>query len=130
MFERVVILVLVITIISFLIKWFFNNRFKRLNNLVFDIAGTNSGLPTIIYFWTEQCSQCFCLQKPALSKLKHYDQDFNLVSYNAFNEVEVAKKLNIKTVPATVVLSKMNEVRFINNGFASEQLLASQIKET
>jgi hypothetical protein len=36
--------------------------------------------------------------------------------------------LNIKTVPSTVVLSQKNEIKFVNNGFASEKLLASQLK--
>ena len=63
-----------------------------------------------------------------VSKLKKQNQFFNLVSYNALNEVKITKELNIKTVPSTVVLSQKNEIKFVNNGFASEKLLASQLK--
>lgn len=126
--ERIIILALVLAGIFLLIKRLFSNTSKGINNSIFDVASTNSSLPTILYFWTEQCTQCFSLQRPALSKLEKEYQGFNLISYNAFNEKEVVKILNIKTVPSTVVISNLNEVRFINNGFASEKLLSSQLK--
>jgi len=53
-----------------------------------------------------------------------------LVSFNALNEESIVKKLNIKTVPATAIISSgENEVKFVNNGFAGEDLLLSQLKE-
>lgn len=126
--ERIIILTLLLTSTFFLVKIFFNSKLKRIKNFVVDISSTNSALPTIIYFWTEQCSQCFSLQKPALLRLKRDHNNFNLIAYDAFKKSEIVKKLNIKTVPSTVVLSKQNEVKFINNGFASEKVLASQLK--
>ena len=101
-----------------------------MKNEVFKFANVDSDIPTILYFWTEQCTQCFSLQKPALTKLEGKHKNFNLISYNAFNEKDVVKKLNIKTVPSTVILSRQNEVKFINNGFASEKLLVSQLRES
>lgn len=127
--ERVIILILILAGISFLLKRLFYNSSKSIKSLVLDFADVNRGLPTILYFWTEQCTQCFSLQKPALSKLKQKHNSFNLISYNALSDDKITKELNIKTVPSTVVLSQKNEVKFINNGFASEKLLASQLKE-
>jgi thiol-disulfide isomerase/thioredoxin len=129
MLERSLILFVLLSAIFFLLKKIFIYKPSGLNNFFPGFAGINSGLPTIIYFWTEQCSQCFNLQNPVLSKLKQKQYSFNLISYNALNEKEIVNKLNIKTVPATAVLSKENEIRFINNGFAGEELLHSQLKQ-
>jgi len=130
MLERIIILFVVLFGIFFLLKKFFGNSSNKLRSVIFNFENIDSDVPTILYFWTEQCSQCFNLQKPTLSKLKQDYQSFNLISYNAINETEVVKRLNIKTVPSTVVLSKRNEVKFINNGFATEKLLASQLEMT
>ena len=127
--ERIILLAFVLAGIFILVKKIFNKTSKSTDSMVLDIIGADAALPTIVYFWTEQCSQCFSLQKPALSRLKRNHNNFNLIAYDAFKKVELIKILNIKTVPSTVVLSRLNEVRFINNGFASEILLASQLGE-
>ncbi len=129
MSERIIILILILAGTFLLLKKVFYSSPKRIKNKVLDFTDGIPGLPTILYFWTEQCTQCFSLQKPALSKLKQEHNSFNLISYNALSENKITKELNIKTVPSTVVLSQKNELKFINNGFASEKLLASQLKE-
>jgi thioredoxin-like negative regulator of GroEL len=136
-FERLLILVVVLAGIFFLFRKFWVSKPQRVSNILSDISGSTDShmaidykLPTILYFWTEQCAQCFGLQNPALSKLKQTYNNFNLVSFNALNEREIVKKLNIKTVPATAIISSgQNEVKFVNNGFAGENLLLSQLKE-
>jgi len=127
--ERVLILIVVLSGIFFLYKRLFISKPTIMKNILHNVTGIKSELPTIIYFWTEQCSQCVSLQNPALSNLKHNYNNFNLISYNAYNEEEIVRKLNIRTVPATAVLSKENEIRFINNGFAGKELLLSQITQ-
>jgi thiol-disulfide isomerase/thioredoxin len=130
MFERLLFLVIVLPGIFFLFRKFLVSKPDKDINILPDITGVNlnHGLPTILYFWTEQCAQCFSQQSPALSKLKESYNDFNLVSFNALNEENIVKKLNIKTVPSTAIISS-NKVKFINNGFAGEKLLLSQLKE-
>jgi thiol-disulfide isomerase/thioredoxin len=130
MFERSLVLILFLAGIFFLYKRFFAGKPNRVKNILSNIDGIKSELPTIIYFWTEQCSQCLSMQNPALLNLKKNYNKFNLISYNAYNEEVIVKKLNIKTVPATAIIdSERNEVKFINNGFASEALLTSQLKK-
>jgi len=130
MFERLLILVVILTGIFFLIKKFLVSKPSGVADILPNIPGINPALPTVIYFWTERCAQCFSLQNLALSKLKQAYNDFNLVSLNALNEDEIVKKLNIKTVPATAIISSgKDEVKFINNGFVREELLLSQLKE-
>ena len=134
MFERLLILLVVLAGTFFLFRRFLISKPQKSINILSDIPGgenaLNYDLPTILYFWTEQCVQCFSMQNPALSKLKQTYSDFNLVSFNALNEESIVKKLNIKTVPATAIISSgENEVKFVNNGFAGEDLLLSQLKE-
>ena len=130
MFERLLVLALILSGIFFLFRKFLVSRPGKEINILPDIAGfnLNHSLPTILYFWTEQCAQCFSQQNPALSKLKQSYKDFNLISFDALNEESIVKKLNIKTVPSTAIISS-NEVKFVNNGFAGEKLLLSQLKE-
>ncbi|OGU46931.1 MAG: hypothetical protein A2000_05705 [Ignavibacteria bacterium GWB2_36_8] len=134
MFERLLILLVVLAGTFFLFRRFLISKPQGVINILSDISirqnAINYNLPTILYFWTEQCVQCFSMQNPALSKLKQTYSDFNLVSFNALNEESIVKKLNIKTVPATAIISSgENEVKFVNNGFAGEDLLLSQLKE-
>jgi thiol-disulfide isomerase/thioredoxin len=130
MFERLLFLVIVLPGIFFLFRKFLVSKPDKDINILPDITGVNlnHGLPTILYFWTEQCAQCFSQQSPALSKLQQSYNDFNLVSFNALNEENIVKKLNIKTVPSTAIISS-DKVKFVNNGFAGEKLLLSQLKE-
>jgi thiol-disulfide isomerase/thioredoxin len=132
MLERFLILVILLAGIFFLYRRFLitkTNGSLNILNQPWQLAGINPELPTIVYFWTEQCAQCFSLQNPALSKLKQNNSNFNLISYNALNEEEVVKTFSIKTVPSTAIISPENEVKFINNGFAGEDLLAAQLKK-
>jgi thiol-disulfide isomerase/thioredoxin len=137
MFERLLILVVVLGGIFFLFRKFWVSKPQKISNILSDISGTTDRdtaidykLPTILYFWTEQCAQCFSLQNQVLSKLKRSYSNFNLLSFNALNEEEIIKKLNIKTVPATAIISLgQNEVKFVNNGFVGEDVLLSQLKE-
>jgi thioredoxin-like negative regulator of GroEL len=134
MFERLLILVVFLVGTFFLFRKFLVSKPQGTINILSEISegvkGINYNLPTVLYFWTEQCAQCFSLQSPALSKLKDSYSNFNLVSFNALNEEEIVKKLNIKTVPATAIISSgQNEVKFVNNGFAGEDLLLSQLKK-
>jgi len=137
--ERLLILTILLSGIFFLFRRFLISQPDgsiQLFNPPWQLTGINPELPTIVYFWTEQCAQCFSLQNPALSKLKQNYSDFNLISYKALTlptgkagEEELIKTFNIKTVPSTAIISPENEVKFINNGFAGEDLLAAQLKE-
>jgi len=134
MFERLLILLVVLAGTFFLFRRFLISKPQGVINILSDISirqnAINYNLPTILYFWTEQCVQCFSMQNPACIKRNQTYSDFNLVSFNALNEESIVKKLNIKTVPATAIISSgENEVKFVNNGFAGEDLLLSQLKE-
>ncbi|MDR3625208.1 MAG: thioredoxin family protein [Ignavibacteriaceae bacterium] len=96
-------------------------------NLPDKFSNSNS-LPTILYFWTEQCVQCTTSQKPALNNLKDKNGKFNLVSVNAIKEMELASEFKVKTVPSTIIFSAEGKSRFINNGYINENELEKQIE--
>lgn len=89
----------------------------------------NESLPTLVYFWTEQCSQCKLIQKPVIQRLKTNRRNFNLVTINAFNDREVASRFKIMTVPSTVVFSSDGKSKFVNNGLIGEDELSRQLRE-
>ena len=92
---------------------------KKFNNL--------NSLPTVMYFWTNQCVQCKSSQKPALKNLQDKYAKFNLVSIDALTEKELVSKFKIRTVPSTVIFAADGKSRFINNGFIDEKELSTQI---
>jgi thiol-disulfide isomerase/thioredoxin len=129
MLERFLILAVLLAGIFFCFKKYFSPGIGSAGNILQNIPGIDNNLPTIIYFWSEYCRPCFTMQNPALLQLKK-NGHFNLVSFNAVNKGELIKELNIKTVPATVVIaSGGSEIKFINNGYAGEELLSSQLHQ-
>lgn len=90
----------------------------------------NKAVPTLLYFWTEQCSQCRFSQKPVIQKLLSKDANFNLVSINALEDREMANLLKIRTVPSTAVFSNEGKSMFVNNGLIGEDELLIQLKQS
>lgn len=127
MLERVLALFLFLLLTYFLVKRFNSKKVNTTQVLPINISNLNPILPTILYFSTEQCVQCKSTQAPALYKLQDEGKQFNLVSLDALEEIELTKHLNIKTVPATALLSHDKKLRFLNNGYASDILLNKQL---
>jgi thiol-disulfide isomerase/thioredoxin len=127
MLERIIALSLFLILSYFLVRKF--NSTKSITNrfLPFEINNLKPGLPTILYFWTEQCAQCNSVQKPAILKLKDEGNKFNFIAFNAVKDFELIKDLKIKTVPSTVILSSDKNIRFINSGYASSSVLKEQL---
>jgi thioredoxin-like negative regulator of GroEL len=126
MVERIILL----TVFFILAGLFsFRHRITRKNlNIQLPKKFSNSNsLPTVIYFWTDQCVQCKNSQKPALKSLQDKYAKFNLVSIDALTEKELVSKFKIKTVPSTVIFAADGKSRFINNGFIDEKELSTQI---
>ncbi len=127
MLERIIILTLFLFLTYLLVRKLFTTKTISNEYLPLELSSLNPALPTILYFWTEQCAQCNSVQKPAILKLKDEGKKFNLISLNAIEDLEMTKLLKIKTVPSTVILSSDKNVKFINNGYASDTLLKEQL---
>lgn len=129
MLERVIALSLFLVLVYCFVKRINSSKIISKSFLPFEIANLNPALPTILYFWTEQCAQCKSVQKPAIFKLRDDGNEFNFVSYNAIKDLEITKHLNIKTVPSTVILNKEMKINFINSGYTDSNTLKEQLKK-
>ena len=127
MFERIFILGILSIILILLQKKFKTGKIINSFQLPGNIKIENSSLPTILYFWTEQCVQCKTSQKPVLNNLKGENNNFNLVDVNAIEQKDISSLFNIRTVPSTIIFSKDGKSKFINNGFANETELNAQL---
>lgn len=127
MTERIALLIALIILAGI---FSYRHRLTRKSgyfNLPDKFSNSNS-LPTILYFWTEQCVQCNTSQKPVLNNLEVKNGKFNLVSVNAIKEMELASEFKVKTVPSTIIFSAEGKSRFINNGYIDENELEKQIE--
>ncbi len=121
--------------ILFILALIFQKRFKSIKikkplYLPENISFKDSALPTVLYFWTDDCVQCRVSQKPVLNNLKKAHNNFNIIEVNAVKEQELTSLFNIKTVPSTVIFSNDGSSKFINNGFADMNKLIKQLEET
>jgi len=127
MLERLFVLGIVLIAITILQRKFKIGKVTTTLKLPGNIKLENASLPTILYFWTEQCVQCKTSQKPVLNNLKKENNNFNLVDINAIEQKDISSLLNIRAVPSTIIFSNDGKSRFINNGFADKAELARQI---
>ena len=129
MLERIIALSFFLIFTYIFVKRLYSSKKIANGSLSFEIQNLNTSLPTILYFWTEQCAQCNSVQKPAILKLKEDGNEFNFISYNAIKELEITKHLNIKTVPSTVVLNHEKKINYINSGYTAGDILKKQLIE-
>lgn len=129
MLERIIALSFFLVLAYFLVRRLNSSKIISNGFLPFEMNNLNPGLPTILYFWTEQCAQCNSVQKPAILKLRDDGNKFNFISLNATKEFEIVKHLNIKTVPSTVILNPEQKVNYINSGFTAGTRLKEQLME-
>lgn len=127
MLERIFVLGIVIIITIILQRKFRTGKATNSLQLPRNITIEDSSLPTVLYFWTEQCVQCKTSQKPVLNNLKKGKNNFNLVDVNAIEQKDFTSLFNIRTVPSTIVFSKDRESKFVNNGFANSAELTNQL---
>jgi thioredoxin-like negative regulator of GroEL len=126
--ERLITLCVFLILAYISVRRFYSSKSISKEALPFEINKLNPELPTILYFWTEQCSQCNSVQKPAILKLKDEGNEFNFIPLNAIKELEITKHLNIKTVPSTVILNAEQKINYINSGFTAGKILQEQLK--
>lgn len=127
MSERIIALSIFLILTYYLVRRLHSTKTVSNRFLQFNISDLNPALPTILYFWTEQCAQCNSVQKPDIIKLKNEGNEFNFISFNAINDFELTKQFNIKTVPSTVLLNAEKEVKYINNGYTAGLILKEQL---
>jgi thioredoxin-like negative regulator of GroEL len=129
MLERIFVLSFFLILTYFLVRRLYSSKKIENGSLPFQINNLNPALPTILYFWTEQCAQCNSVQKPAIIKLKEEGNEFNFISFNAIKDLDIANHLNIKTVPSTVVLNHEKKINYMDSGYTAGKVLKEQLNE-
>lgn len=127
MLERTFVLGIVLILITILQRKFRTGKITDTLQLPDNITLENTSLPTVLYFWTDQCVRCKTSQRPVLNNLKKEKNNFNLVNVNAIGQKEITFFFNIRTVPSTIIFSNDGKSRFVNNGYANRDELARQI---
>lgn len=87
------------------------------------------GRPAVVAFTSPGCAECRSRQAPALARLEAELGDAVTVrTLAAPDHPDLAGRLGILTVPATVVLDARGAVRQLNLGFAPAERLAEQVR--
>jgi len=136
-FQRALILGLLVTTVMALVlsgrllAW---HRFERLRSAgreaLWDSLGTlPDGRPTVVAFSTPGCAACWTAQKPALAALEERARNrVRVIAVDAAEQPRVARAFGVMTVPATVVLDQSGGVLAANQGFATSDQLAAQLR--
>ena len=88
-----------------------------------------AGAQSIIYFWSDGCSQCKNAQKPTLDSLmKTIDRNnVELITIRVEENAELANSWGVRTLPTTYIIDEVGNVSHVNNGLASESNLIKQL---
>jgi len=87
------------------------------------------GRPTVVAFSTPSCIACRATQRPALAALEERARGrVRVLHVDAASRPEVARAFGVMTVPATTVLDEWGAVVAANQGFASADQLADQLR--
>ena len=81
----------------------------------------------IVYFYGPHCATCR-RQAGVLEGLSDAD-NIAVLQVDASREAHLADQLGVMTVPATVVVDRLQQVRSVNVGFRSAEALREQLKE-
>jgi thioredoxin-like negative regulator of GroEL len=86
-----------------------------------------AGMPTILYFCSEQCAAC-----PTQARyLEQVDGEWHgrvrIQKIDAEHEPEKASQYRVFTLPTTILVDAVGQVREINYGLTNSQKLSKQV---
>ena len=95
------------------------------------LAQIRTGIPAVIYFWSETCPPCAAVQKPALDQLTSDlgNDNVQIVAINALEQPEFAASWGVLGLPTTFIVDSLGEVRRVNHGVARVEQLKKQLRE-
>jgi thiol-disulfide isomerase/thioredoxin len=86
--------------------------------------------PTLLYFWTPECSQCRPQEQQierANSTLQQFGKQLNMQKFNAHEEKKLARFLGVMTVPTTVLIDSHGKVSALNPGLTKARKIVDQL---
>jgi thiol-disulfide isomerase/thioredoxin len=90
-----------------------------------------TGKPVLLYFWTSDCAQCKPQERQiekAITGLRQSGKTLEVQKYNALEEQRLAKKMQVMTVPTTILLDSKGSVTAWNAGLTQAQKLVKQFE--
>ena len=98
---------------------------KRLKSIVINSSDkTKTNTPTLLYFWTPECSQCKWQEqniKQAAEELDSAGKTLTVKKINAHSEHEFTSKFNIITVPTLVLIDADGKIVSWNPGLIQKK---------
>ena len=92
------------------------------------LKGRRRGVPLIVYFTSSSCGVCKAAQAPALKSLQNkLGSALQVVTFNVDEQMEMAKRWNVMTLPTTFVFNSCGELVHHNIGLADAGKLFGQL---
>ncbi len=86
----------------------------------------------MLYFWTDDCALCVPQERQieeARTTLARRGRKLQVKKINALEESELVKRMNVMTVPTTVLLDSDGKVVAWNPGLRGAQKLITQLEK-
>lgn len=128
MIERLVLLAVAVGI-SVLLAWAWQRwRAYELSRL--EARDVAAGVPVVLAFTADWCGQCRLQQRPILRDLqRRHGHLFVVREVDVEQDVELAKRFGVLTLPTTVVVAPSGRVVARNTGVASASTLLEQVRQ-
>ena len=130
--DRIFASLVIIAVFAALVKAFgLFKQWKMKNQSAEHILPTGMAIeePTLLYFWSAGCSQCAPQERQidqAMAMLKQAGKYFRVLKLNALEEEQLARSMNVMTVPTTVLLDERGKVAGWNPGLTQWRTIVDQ----
>jgi thioredoxin-like negative regulator of GroEL len=103
---------------------------RQLVGNVVEPVGNRPQMPSVLYFTGEACTICHTAQRPALRALAAtLDPGIEIREIDIAVEPELARRYRVMSLPTMIVLDAAGQVKDINVGFTSGEVLRRQLVE-
>jgi thioredoxin 1 len=87
------------------------------------------GRPTLVVFSTPSCVACKASQEPAVQEVaSRFGDRLRVFNVDSSERPRIARTFQVLTAPSTAVLAGDGRLLSVNHGFASAELLDSQLR--
>jgi thiol-disulfide isomerase/thioredoxin len=93
------------------------------------LSRLQTGIPAVVYFWSESCAPCKAVQSPAIKQLhaKLGSEAIQVIEINALENPEIADAWGVLSLPTTFIINAAGQPRHVNHGVARAEQLERQL---
>jgi thiol-disulfide isomerase/thioredoxin len=122
MIERIIIAILLALVGAAV---YYAVKYRHIHRLKINLTGDR---PTLLYFQSDSCSPC-TTQAHYLEILeRQYRDRFAVQKIDTEREPEKAARYGVFTLPTTLVIDRLGEVKYINYGLTNTFRLSQQLE--